>query len=230
VLPSDLRYLTQILYKKYNEVSEEDIIEIQKIMNLESVKWSPAILHMDNPQGLPTKAAQTSLASFAWRPMKGTTNSFLIAISCTPSLFPQLENNITACNDCAHEFTVDANGIITTTLNEGVLAVSYLRFPKDDALNVLIPDSETLKEAIVNYCLWMYYTKRDIMGEINMDKKLVYYKQMFGFMAAKASAELNSPDLTQMENLKNMMQRLVPRSNQYNNMFSKLSNKENLRY
>lgn len=47
-------------------------------------------------------------------------------------------------------------------------------------------------------------------------------------MKAKAQATLNSPDISTMENIKNQVQRLVPRSNQFDNFFSKLNNREKL--
>ena len=230
-LPSDLRYLTQILYKAFTEVDQTDIDEIRRSLDLNDVEWTPAIIHMDNPSGLATDIATAASNRFIWRPLKPATNTFFQAIACTPSLFPQLEDTLTTrYMDCDHEFIVDAEGVITCSLTDAVLAVSYLRYPKDEDLNVLIPDHETLKEALVNYCLWMYYTKKDILGEPNLDKKIIYYKQMFGHMASKAASELNSPDLAQMETIKDILQRLVPRANQAEGLFSKLNNKEDLRW
>lgn len=230
-LPSDLRYLTQIVYKAYAEANQADIDDIRRSLDLNDVEWTPAIIHMNDPSGLATDIATVAANRFAWRPLKATTNTFFQAIACTPTLFPYLEDTFTThCTDCTHEYIVDANGVITCTLSDGVLAVSYLRYPKDEDSNVLIPDHETLKEALVNYCLWMYYTKKDILGEINLDKKIMYYKQMFGHMASKAAAELNSPDLAQMETIKDILQRLVPRANQAEGLFAKLNNKEDLRW
>lgn len=228
-LPSDLKYLIQILYTK-PQSDDQVVEELKEIMNFDSPQWNPAIVHMDNPDGLAEAAASIYSAKFRWLPMKASTNVFLTALTCTPSLFPHLANSINRVADCEHEYTINADGIITTTLNNGIIAVSYLRLPVEDNDTTLVPDNETLKEAILNYCLSQYYLKRDILGETNADKKMMYHKQMFGHMAAKASAELNTPDIPQMENLKNMLQRLVPRSNQHRSMFSKLNNAEKLRY
>ena len=232
VLPTDLKHLNQVWYK-WNATTE-DITELQRIMNLDSVEWNPAINHMEDPTGLPTRALEAiSGESINWRVMHSSTNSFLPAINCTPAFFPDMPTPSTIYPydyNCPYEYSVSFDGILTTTLSEGVIAVAYLRYPVEDSGDVLIPDNETLKEALVNYCLWMYFMKRDIIGEPNADKKAIQYKQMFGHMATKASAELEEPTLGILENIKNMTQRLVPRANQFNSMFSKLSNQESLRY
>ena len=228
-LPEDLKYLIQILYRK-PESSDVVVEDLKQVMNFDSPEWNPAIVHMQDPNALPEAAASIYNNKFRWLPMKASTNVFLTALTCTPSLFPQLSHSINKSIDCVHEYTVNQDGIITTTLDTGILAVSYLRFPVEEDSTLLIPDNETLKEAIVNYCLSQYYLKRDILGEANADKKMLYHKQMFGHMAAKAAAEINDPDIPEMENLKNILQRLVPRANQHKGMFSKLSNAEKLRY
>jgi hypothetical protein len=188
---------------------------------------------MENVDGLATRAAEATLSRIKWKPMKLSSNSFLSTIVCDPSVLPPMPTSLETYpynTQCDYEYTVSPTNILTSDLDNALLAISYLRFPKEENGDTLIPDNETLKEALMNYCLWMYFMKRDIIGEVNADKKAMQYKQMFGLMAAKAAAELNEPDIAQLENLKNMTQRLVPRANQFNNMFSKLNNSEKLRY
>ena len=146
-LPEDLKYLIQILYRK-PESSDVVVEDLKQVMNFDSPEWNPAIVHMQDPNALPEAAASIYNNKFRWLPMKASTNVFLTALTCTPSLFPQLSNSINKSIDCVHEYTVNQDGIITTTLDNGILAVSYLRFPVEEDSTLLIPDNETLKEAI----------------------------------------------------------------------------------
>jgi len=161
--------------------------------------------------------------------MRGSNNSFLSAISCNPSMFPTLESNITTA-DSNHEFIVDSNKILTSTLADGILAVSYLKYPTTESGEILIPDNENLKEALLYYCLSRFFLKKDIMGDKDAGLRYEKYKTLFGHHAAKAAAELVDPDITEMETLSANGQRLVPRSNQFDNFFSKLSGRESLSY
>ena len=142
-----------------------------------------------------------------------------------PSLYIDLD-----CPGCSHEYTVNPDMSLTTTLKDGVLYVAYLRFPKNDSGDVLIPDNEELKEAIMHYCMWRYYIKKSLIGEDKSQQERDYHKQQFGLMKAKAQATLDSPDIAQMENLKAIRDRLNPRDNMYDNFFSKLNSRESLKY
>jgi len=54
-LPSNLRYLVQIAYLT-EDLDSTNLESLKNIMNLASVEWSPAIEHMNNPDGLATNA------------------------------------------------------------------------------------------------------------------------------------------------------------------------------
>lgn len=227
-VPKDLRYIIQIAYKL--DVSTIDIENLSNIMNLADVKWSPAINHMEDPEALPTKAYMAAVSNHIktnWKPMRLSSNVFAKSIHCDPNMFPNLYLDLN-CPECSHEYTVDPSGVITTTLQSGFLMISYLRFPKTEDGDTLIPDNEELKEAIMHYCLWRYWLKKGLIGEAQAFKERDYHKSQFAIMKAKAQATLNSPDISTMENIKNQVQRLVPRSNQFDNFFSKLNNREKL--
>lgn len=228
-LPSDLRYITQLAY--HTQSSAQDIEGLLHTMNLDSVKWSPAINHMANPTGLAERAIETSNSmKVVWRPMRASTNAFLNTLLCDPNMFPTIHTFLN-CADCEHEYIVNPNMTITTTLKEGLVYVSYLRFPKDNSTgDVLMPDNEELKEAIMHYCLWKYFLRKSLIGEDKSGNERDYHKSMFGLMKAKAQASIATPDVAQMENLKSMRDRLVPRDNQFDSFFSGLKNREKLTY
>lgn len=229
ILPSDVKYLIQIAYK--TDATASDVEAVQHIMNLDDVKWSPAITHMEDPMGLATKAAEAStlFSRTAWRPLRLSSNVFSKSIHCNPTMFLNLKTDLN-CSTCSHEYSVDIDMTITTSLKDGMLMVSYLRFPVDEEGDTLIPDNEELKDAIMHYCLWRYWMKKTLIGEAGAQQERDYHKTQFGLMKAKAQAILDSPDIAQLENIKANIDRLLPRDNQYSSFFSKLNNREKLTY
>jgi len=67
-----------------------------------------------------------------------------------------LNNGLMYCTDCDHEFSVSPSLVLTSTLLSGVLKVAYLAYPTDDEGYQLIPDDESLKEALLHYVLYRY--------------------------------------------------------------------------
>ena len=220
-LPEDLKYIVQIVYNETDINNSDSVEELKRIMNLDSVVWNPALNHMENPNNLANKALQVNTSSF-WKPMTLASTTLFGALSCNINYSTQNCNN-------NKQYRQD-NNTITTDLKEGVIGLIYLKYPEDCEGDLLIPDNETLKEAIRTYCLYMYFSKKSIIGETNAYEKAMQYKIMFGHMAAKASAELNQPDIGQLENIKNMTQRLMPISNHFDSFFSNLNKKERLTY
>ena len=217
-LPTDLKYITQIAYK--DDISQEDIDYFKWVMNLQNELDNPAINHMANPEGLPSSAAD-AISNYArnnWQPLRLSTNTFALAIHC---------GEVLPCVNCQHEYTVDSDMTITTTLKEGILLLSYLRYPKNEHGDILIPDDEDLKEAIFHFCMYRYFLVKDIMKEQGAAQRMQFHLERFGLLKTKAAGKLNAPTLDQMENIKDMTNRLVPRTNRYDKFFSELAKREN---
>jgi hypothetical protein len=53
---------------------------------------------------------------------------------------------------------------------------------------------------------------------------------MWNTLSKKAAGELNLPDVNELENIKNQMTRLVPRTNRFQQLFLPLSNRENVNF
>jgi len=225
-LPNDLTYLTQVAYRP--ELPSDEIEELTRIMNLQGEEWNTAVTdHMFNPSGLPEKAVRSLYASGLnkWYPMRASSSPFMSGILITGTPYnsvdwttPNLQGD--------HEYIVDSSMCLTSTLSDAVLAISYMRYPVKANGDTLIPDDEDLKEAIVHYCLYRYWLTRSFLREPNADKERDYHLSRYEVLMAKAGGELNLPTLDELENLKNLTNRLVPRSNQYDNFFSKLNNRE----
>jgi hypothetical protein len=206
-LPEDLVYLYQIKYlpkEDYTTITRDNIG-----LELADTRLDSFIKRVSENNNLSTAKI-----------MRQSSSSFIPCISTNDT------NIYPTCH--VHEFTSFSNNTIRTTLKEGTLVISYARYTVDDSGDTLIPDNETVKQAILFYCLYNYFLKRSIMGEAGADKQAMYFEAKHETLAAKAAGELNTPDLNTMENLKNYNQRLVPRSNMFMRGFSSLSKPENI--
>lgn len=67
-----------------------------------------------------------------------------------------LDTSITKCTSCEYEYSVSPSGIITTNFLEGTIMIAYLAWAKNEDNEILIPDDETLKEALRQYVLFRY--------------------------------------------------------------------------
>lgn len=219
-LPKDWKYITQIAYKE--TFSDVDATTFQDLLGIDADQK-----HMANPTALAQKAANATLDYMRtnWTPMRLASNPFTKSIHTNISIFPQ-HAFTRSCPECKHEYTVDPDGCITTTLPNGYILLSYLRNPKGNDGHALIPDNEDLKEALVHYALFRYFMVRAIRKEQGAHQERDYHRAMFSTLKTKAAGALNSPSLDQLENIKNQQDHLVPRSNRWDGMFSKLNQPE----
>ena len=153
-----------------------------------------------------------SLAQFS--PMKLSSSSFATALCADPS--------ITFCPTCLHEFNISSDLTLTTTLPVGLIAVSYLGYPVDEAGLILIPDDETVKEALLHYTLYRYWMSKYQVKEEGADQRLQFHLSMWNTLSKKAY-NLNLPDISTLENIKNIRNNLVPKQNEFLNFFTNLS-------
>lgn len=206
ILPSDLKYLTQIAY-------------VDTSTNL---SLSNAISALDLP---PDSTLGTQFADFgtmAWKAMRLTSNPYHASIC--------LNNTIMYCTDCQHEFSVSHDLVLTTTLQTGVIMVSYLSWPKDDDGYALIPDNEYLKEALLHYILYRYWLSKSMMMEEGANSQVQFNLKMWNQLKAQAAGDLNKPDVNELENIKSQMNHLVPRASKFQQLFLTLGNRESINF
>ena len=94
----------------------------------------------------------------------------------------------------------------------------------------MIPDDEVLKDALFHFVMYRFWLARSMTGEQGSAQQYMYHQQQYSHMGKRAVARLNMPTVDGLENIKNLTQRLVPRSNLYDTAFSRLSNRENIRF
>ena len=142
-LPVDLKYIIQCAVKV--NATQSEIDELQSIMNLQDDGWNISYDHMDNPTGLPMKSLDAFFGHIqkTWLPMRLSSTPFFKSILCDPSLYPtKSEKALSRWIDtpCENEYTVNPDMTITTNFKEGIVMVSYLRVPRSEDGDFLIPD------------------------------------------------------------------------------------------
>ncbi len=200
-LPEDLIYLTQIAYNE----------------GLSCTSTSECFPELNLPSDLDI---YSSAYAINWKPLRLTTNPYHTSIC--------LDVNDFACASCQHEFSVSSNLVVTTTLQSGAILVSYLGLPKDSDGCLLIPDNEEVKEAILHYILYRHWMSRYSMMEDGAEKRMNHHLSMWSTLSKKAAGNLNLPDTSEMENLMQQFNRLVPKQNRFEHMFMTLGNREQL--
>ena len=201
-LPTDLKYLTQVMYKVTSDTAD----------SLDSI-----IADLDLPENSELLTSAGAVVPFKWAAMRLSTSPFHNSIC--------LDEKLLHCNECKYEFTVSPSLVLTTNMRNGVILVGYLRYPVDAEGDPLIPDNEVLKEAILHYVLYRYWMTKYQMKEEGAESRIKFHLDMWSTLSKKA-LNLNLPDVNTIENLLNIRNRLVPRSRRFAQGFTTLGNAE----
>lgn len=202
-LPDDFKYLIQIMYQ---------FVDSATAATIDNMIFPP-------DSTLPDQLNQPVASMLTWKPMRLTSNPYHASIC--------LDQSITACPGCTHSFSVSNDLVITSTLQAATIMVAYLGYPTDPVTGEgLIPDNEELKEAILYYLLYRYWMAKYNMMEDGADSRMKNYLSMWNTLSKKAAGNMNLPDVNEMENIKNIFNRLVPRENQFANGFLTLTSNE----
>lgn len=148
-LPSNLKYLTQVAYYDGSFSGTTPDQDLPPNSELDLNGVSPTM---------------------PWKAMHLTNNPYHQSIC--------LDYKILYCTDCQHEFSVNENLILTTTLEDGYIMVAYLGYPVDEDGISLIPDNEDLKEAILHYCLYRYWLSKYTMLEEGSEGRMKHHLSM----------------------------------------------------
>jgi len=153
--------------------------------------------------------------------MRASTNPFMTSICSNNILSP--------CPKCQYEFTVSPSGVLTTNLHTGKLTIAYLAYPVDEDGQLLIPNDETIKEALTHYVLYKYWLTKDMMKEEGASQRMSFHLNMWSTLSKKA-LNANLPDVSVLENIKNNHNSLVPNSRKFDQLFTTLGQGENLKF
>lgn len=152
-----------------------------------------------------------------WSAMKLSSNAYTDQIC--------LDKSLSNCDTCTHEFGISPDLVITTTLKDGTIAIAYSAYSFGEDNDFQIPNNEALKEAILHYILYRYWMSKYQHKEEGAEQRMTFHLEMWNTFSAKAAGELNMPDVSTLENIKNERNRLVPRTNRFNQLFTTLGNR-----
>jgi hypothetical protein len=195
------------LEAKWETKAIEDTIEDHKLTLPTDLKYLLQIAYKKNPK------SDTTIQSTIWQPMRLASTPFATSVC--------IYGCNTDCTNCPHQYSISPSGIITSTLSDADVLVSYLAYPTDEEGFALIPDDESLKEAIFHFVLYRYWLQKDLMKEEGATQRMNFHLQMWNTLSKKALS-LNLPDLGQMENLKNIQNRMVKNRDQFQSLFTNL--------
>ena len=155
--------------------------------------------------------------TFNGRPLSWSTKSAANNYQCEDC------NKIpTCCTD--HNFYI-SDGYINTSLPQGDLCIVYLSIPVDEEGYPLVPDEVYFDKALKAYCTYMLdriqFRRGLIPDKVYQESKI---DCLFYVNSARGSA--NMPDSAQMERLKRVWVRLIPKQGEYTNGFRNIESAE----
>ena len=150
------------------------------------------------------------------RPIMWATNTLISLYGCEGCKVP------TCCTD---EYFYISESTIKASFKEGKLCMTYLAIPTDEEGYPMIPDDVYFDKALKAYCTYMLDRIEFRKGKLpevayrDSEKDWLFYVN-----SARGAA--NMPSLGQLERLKNVWVRLIPKTNEFNKNFINNGNQE----
>jgi len=141
----------------------------------------------------------------------------------------QLNDNYSSHSHSRKDYTYSVNtGIITTSIEEGIIQIAYDTIATSQDGFPLIPDDETFIFGL-RYFIWYRYLEPlyDI-GKVT-DKAFNRIEQNYLFYLPAAQNKFKMPNIDGMETLMNSINRLVLNNQAHDKFFRKTGQKERIR-
>ena len=132
--------------------------------------------------------------------------------------------------DCVggREYTyITQNNIITTSMKDGWINLSYSALATDEFGYPLIPDNESFKVALEYYIIHRTLEGLWSMGKIT-DKVFQYYEQKRHYYSAQATNSMTIKNMDQMETTFNAINRMIIDVNPQQTFYKNFGVKENI--
>jgi len=111
--------------------------------------------------------------------------------------------------DVFQEYTyITQNNVITTSIKDGWINISYSELATDEFGYPLIPDNESFKVALEYYIIHRTLEGLWSMGKIT-DKVFQYYEQKRHYYSAQATNSMTIKNMDQMETMFNAINRMI---------------------
>lgn len=232
-----LKYILASVYRNLDtntEINESDMIEwaaealsiIGAYSQYEEI--SNCLTITNGKAKLPCGFHKLADINYKNNPVYWSTNHNKSNYQCHNCRIPSVEDG--ACST-GYTFYINDSYIITNIEDhddlEANLCMVYLGVRTDDEGYPLVPDDIYYQKAISSYIIHMIDKREWRKGKLS-DKVKADSEADWLFYVNSARGAANMPNTAQLENLKNIMQRLISRPNQYRSSFKGLSKPENL--
>ena len=169
-------------------------------------------------------------------PLRRATGSFgniLKDTSSTSGLDPFTESKIGTMSTITTELYDSDNSYtihfpyINTSFRDGEIGIAYWGFPVDSDGYPEVPDNISYKEALYRYIVYKLLYPKYILGEIHPN----VYKDaewQWSYYCTQAGNAAKMPDVTGIENIRNMWVRLIPNIRSADDFYTNQSSPEML--
>lgn len=222
------KYILAKLYRDLNisfEIPESTVAEwcaeiLNKIGTFYQYDNTTVIMDLeDGKVKLPTDFYKIINITHNNVPLMWSSNSFVKDYACE-----DCEQQIPVCCQ-TNSFYINNYYLITDIKLESPdnkVCIQYLAVPTDEEGYLMIPDDVYFMEACTKYVTYMMDYREWRKGNIP-DKVLQKSETEYLFYVGAAKGSANMPNLAQLEGLKNIMVRLIPKQNSFYNNFRNIN-------
>jgi len=158
-------------------------------------------------------------ANYNGKPIRWASNTLVSLYGCQGCKVP------TCCTD---EYFFITESHIKTSFREGKICLLYLAIPSDEEGYPLIPDDVYFAKALKAYCTYMLdrieFRKQKLPEVAYRDSEKDW---LFYVNSARGAA--NMPNVQQLERLKNVWVRMIPKQDEFDKNFMNIGNRERRR-
>lgn len=115
--------------------------------------------------------------------------------------------------------------IIYTSFKEGKIAIAYRAIPVDEEGLPMIPDNSIFLKALELYIKKEWFTIQFDMGKI-APAVLQNVQQEYAWKVGQLNTEFILPSVSEMESISNILNQLIPRTNEFRKGFKPLGDRE----
>jgi hypothetical protein len=119
-----------------------------------------------------------------------------------------IKNDVDHGDICKEYTYITQNNVITTSMKDGWINISYSAIATDEFGYPLIPDNESFKVGLEYYIIHRTLEGLWSMGKIT-DKVFQYYEQKRHYYSAQATNSMTIKNMDQMETMFNALNRMI---------------------
>lgn len=109
-----------------------------------------------------------------------------------------LTQTFTYCNHCKPLYSVDSMGRLVITVNTGLVLIEYLRIPRNEKGEYLVPYHPDMQDAINAYVLFKLFSKAFNQSKEGAQAKMQYWQQQWVVYHSSLKSDLKFPSLSEI--------------------------------